>query len=210
MRWKIILIAVAVLATLFGSYHLYTQQQALAEARGAFWHAQVQATADSIRADSAVREAKAHAARADSAEAVARRAVVGAHAAERLLAAVQAKTAVLVAAAPDTCAPYLRAADEARAAAVDVADAWHRAYTSQLTATGELRVANDSLTSANAALKRSVGDLGRTGDHLAHASKPSFWSHLVPEIGVGATAGVDPITHKPAVAVGATASWRVL
>jgi len=209
-RWKLYLAALLLSLLSAGSYYIYHQHEHLAEARGAMWHAQVIAQADSARADSAVRAAARAKIHADSAEARAGRAVVRAQAAERLLAATQARAATVAASAPDTCAPYIAAVEQARDAVMDAGSAWHDAYDAQRIAVGHLRARGDSLASANATLTRTVGDLHRTSDDLAHASKPSFFSHLVPKVGIGATAGIDPFTHRPSTAVGVTLSWSVL
>ena len=171
-RWLKYAVPLAVLALiLFGAYRDYTTQQALSEARGAMWHSQQMAKADSARADSAE-------ARADSAEA-------------RAAAHMKAAKVIYVQ-APDTCKPYIAQATKET----------KRAYHEEKKAAAELRARGDIL-------QRNVTDLSKTSQQLVAASRPSFWSHLVPQVGVGAAAGIDPITRKPATAVGVTLSWRI-
>lgn len=172
-RWLKYLIPLAILVLLIiGFDYTYNQHQALAEARGALWHSQVIAKADSARADSAE-------ARADSAEAQARR-----HA--------QSADIVYIA-SPDSCKPY-------------IAQATHevvQAYEHEKQAATELR-------NASGLREHSVTDLQSTSKALAAKSKTSFFQHLIPKVGVGAAAGIDPFTHKPSTAVGVTLSWSVL
>lgn len=129
--------------------------------------------------------AKADSARADSAEA-------RADSAEARARAHIAKAKVIYIAAPDTCKPFIKQAVH------EVKSAYHE----EKKAAGELRA-------ASGIRERSVTDLRSTEKRLIDASKPSFLSHFVPSVGVGATAGIDPFTRKPATAVGVTLSWRL-
>jgi hypothetical protein len=169
-------------AVLLGAFYLHTQQGKLAEARGAAKQALASAEHQKHRADSLEAIGQAHAGRADSVT--------------RELKVANKKANVAIVAAPDTCDQYIAAVANARDLAVETADHW--------------RVAFDAEKQAAAVLRGTLRDVGDASKQLVKQSKPSFLSRLTPDVGLGATAGVDPFTREPAVAVGVTLSWEIL
>ncbi len=125
---------------------------------------------------------------ADSAEQVAERAELRAERAEGRLEA--AKTAA------DSLPP-----------AIAAKDAWHDAYTSELAAAGALRARGDTLEAANKHLAILVRDYGDASKGILDATRPSFLKSLLPNVGVGAAVGINPLTRKPASVIGLTLSW---
>lgn len=139
---------------------------------------------------------------ADSMVRVARQALAEAGAREAMLR--QSLAAARKMAAPDTCAPFIAAANARTDSALVLLDDAQAGMDS-------LFAANDSLTSANGLLQGTVASLLADGERVDSAGRrvlaASRWSRLLPEIGLGATIGVDPVTMAPARAVGLTFSW---
>lgn len=185
LRWIAGLLAVIVLA---GAYFSFTQYTDLADARGALQATQTRAEAR-LRVNDMVREyAAQQEATADSAEAEAKEADARALRAEGRLAAAT------------TTRDSLDAALVAK-------DAYRDAFHSQVVAAGALRARGDSLQAANDDLAGIVRDYGDASQGILDATKPSFLKSLLPDVGFGATVGIDPTTLKPAKAVGVNVHW---
>lgn len=115
---------------------------------------------------------------------------------EQARAAAAPRVAAIVKAAPDTCKPVIDALQGENKQLQAELNARKDAFTQQKQATAVLAPAADHVAEA--------------AHDLVKASKPSFWSHLKPDVGLGATAGVDPTTGKFGKTVGITVSWKVL
>ena len=94
-------------------------------------------------------------------------------------------------------------------AAIESRDAWREAFDNEARAAVALRARGDSLQSANDDLAAVVRNYGNASEKILGASKPSFISRLVPEVGVGAAVGIDPTTLKPSKTVGVTLTWSL-
>jgi hypothetical protein len=94
--------------------------------------------------------------------------------------------AIVVAAAPDTCAPAIAALEADKADLLEELDA-------QKQAAALLRPATVELTEATTALVKSTG---------------GFWKAITPSIGVGVAAIYDPFQGRPAIGPGITLSWE--
>lgn len=135
------------------------------------------------------------------------RAVLAAAAANSALAAQRARTTIAIAAAPDTCTPYIALLQTDVDSAVAVSQRY-RSATDSLT-----RI--DVLNSAEIArLTRSVSDaqqalarLSSSATVLVKASRKPFLTRLLPNLGFGATAGVSLATGRPDAVIGLTLSW---
>lgn len=185
LRWIAGLLSLVILA---GAYFTYTQQNDLAEARAELAIAQKRAEAQ-LRINEMVRRHAAELeAKADSAEAVARKAVVRAQDADRALVSAQT--------APDSLT-----------AAIVARDAYRTAFHAQVEAAGALRARGDSLQAANEDLAGVVRDYGNAGEAMLDATKPSFVQNLIPDVGVGCTAGYDPTSNRLGTACGPTLTW---
>lgn len=96
-------------------------------------------------------------------------------------------------AAPAECAPLAAAAEEEIALA-------HEETQEVRSALGDTRAALDSV-------RASYDRLRSAAVTLDHVAAPSWRERLVPKLGFGAAAGVDPFTRRPAMAVGVTLGW---
>lgn len=105
----------------------------------------------------------------------------------------------LKATAPAPCAPVIAAADSA------LADAQAEAETAR----SGLRTAQDAAKDYQAARDTALSALARltaAATALNTASRPSWRERILPHIGVGGAAGINPIGRPDAV-VGLTVSW---
>lgn len=172
----------AVIAIALGAYFQHTHNQQLAEAR-----------AETYVAVEAYQDARQQAL---AAEVLAADAESRADSIQQARAAAAPRVAAIVKAAPDTCKPVI-AALQGQVAQLEAEAQSHKdAFTEQKQATAVLAPAADHVAAA--------------ATNLANKSKASFWSHLKPDVGLGATAGVDPATGRFAKSVGVTVSWKVL
>jgi len=92
--------------------------------------------------------------------------------------------------------------------AIAMAEDWHEAYEEEVVASGLLRQANDSLRAALSTIVPSAGRLSDVAVRLVEATRPSFLERVIPKVGVGVAAGINPATMKPAVVVGVTLGWN--
>lgn len=137
------------------------------------------------RASLAEERADAEAARADSLE--------------RIAVKARVRYVDAAATAPDTCAPYIALANEALATTDSVAEARRRALQSSQEAASGFHAALDTAKASNARL--------RAAGTAVVASQPSRFSRLLPRVGVGAAAGVNPLTGHPSLTTGITFGW---
>lgn len=86
------------------------------------------------------------------------------------------------------------------------AQSWKNAYEEQIKATASLTHAVDTTQSALKDVREASTALRGSATKLVAASHRSFWSRLVPDVGVGAAAGINP-QGKPDVVAGVTLSW---
>ena len=137
---------------------------------------------------------------ADSAVIAADSAVARANAQAAKQARQAPRVATIVAQAPDTCKPVIAALQGQLATSQAESESWHDAYDEQKAATGRLQAAAGPLVDASQAQSAA-------GQHLSDASKPSFLGRILPDVGVGAVAGVDPFDHSFHVVVGPSLHW---
>jgi hypothetical protein len=95
--------------------------------------------------------------------------------------------------APADCQPVIEAADQLIASGQAESDSLRSAL-------GHTEVALDSV-------RASLGRLRPAAVALEHASRPSLRERLTPKLGFGAAVGVDPLTRRPATAIGMTLGW---
>jgi len=172
----------AILAIGMGAYLQYNHNTQLAAAR--------QETYDAVSAYKAAKtEALGY-------EIVALAATSRADSIEQARAKAAPARAAVVAAAPAPCKPAIDALEAENAQLKEEAAERKDAFAEQKQATAALAPAADHVASA--------------ATNLANKSKTSFWSHLKPDVGLGATAGIDPATGKFGKTVGITVSWKVL
>jgi chromosome segregation ATPase len=88
------------------------------------------------------------------------------------------------------------------------ADKYKQAYEEQMVATAKLRGALDSTQAAQADVIAKAQQLARNATQLVSASHESFWSHFVPEVGVGGAVGIG-MNGRPDAVIGLTLSWRL-
>lgn len=141
-----------------------------------------------LSARGAASEARAdsEAARADSLSKLTRRTII--------------RYGIAKAAAPDTCADVIFAADTALDAAIAQAEMAEAGRRDAEDAANSYRAGKDTALAALARLRVA-------GDAVVHASKPSLFERVRPRITAGVTAGVDPLTYRPAVVVGVGLGW---
>jgi hypothetical protein len=133
-------------------------------------------------------------ARADSAEAQA-------DTLKRLADVAKVKYDGVKAAAPAVCLPVISAADTLIARVQSRADSLDSALQSEREAVADMHVALDFVRASNARLEAAARV-------LVNVSAPSWREKLIPRFGVGAAAGVNPVTGRPAAAVGITVGWH--
>jgi hypothetical protein len=174
----------AVLAIAMGAYYQHSHNQQLAEAR-----------AETYVAVEAYQEARQQAL---AAEILAATAQSRADSIEQARVVAAPRVAAIVKAAPDTCKPVIAALQGQLAQAESELQARKDAFTEQKQATAILAPAADRVADA--------------ATNLANKSKPSFWSKVKPDVGLGATIGLDPEHPTDGVkkVVGVTVSWKVL
>lgn len=143
------------------------------------FNALLAAQRDSIKADSALKVAAAHAANAR---------------------ALKQKLAARV--VPDTCADIVA---EERAAGEE----WMLAFESQYEATVALQAQVDTLKPALMQSLAANAALRAASNRLVQASKRTFWDALVPKPSLNATVGVDPFRPEAGIqkVVGIGLSW---
>lgn len=145
----------------------------------------------------AINTAEAEKAKAEAAEKASRR-----HKAE----ADQAKAEVAaLGAAPDTCAPWIEGLQTALDSETARGDSLEVASAARVRAAANLRAALDSVTAANDSLLKANRSIEDAADKLI---RRTFWDKVLPEVGVGAAAGVDA-EGEPNVVVGVTLSYRL-
>jgi len=174
----------AVAAILLGAYFEYSHKQQLAAAR--------QETYDAVAAYDAART------QALGYEIVAIEATQRADSIEAARAAAAPARAAIVKAAPAPCKPAIDALTAENTELKQEVAARKDAFTEQKQATAVLAPAADHVADA--------------AKNLADKSGPSFWSKIKPDVGLGATIGVDPEHPTDGVkkVVGVTFSWKVL
>lgn len=91
--------------------------------------------------------------------------------------------------------------------AIAMAEDWHEAYEEEKAASGLLRQSNDSLHAALAEIKPAAARLSDVSVKLVEASRPNLFARLLPGVGLGVAAGIDPSTQRPAIVVGITLGW---
>lgn len=172
----------AVLAIALGAYFQHTHNAQLAQAR----------------AETTIAVEAYHAAHTQALgyELVALAAETRADSIEQARAAAAPRVAAIVKAAPDTCKPVIDALQGQVAQLQAEAKGRKDAFSEQKQATAVLAPAADHVAQA--------------ATNLVKASKPSFWAHLKPNVGLGATVGVDPASGKFSKTVGVTFGWKVL
>lgn len=139
-----------------------------------------------VRAGAAEMRADAEAAQADSLGKLARKA--------------ELRYAAAKAVAPDTCAGVIFAADTALAGAQAEAEMAEAGRRDAVDAANGYRAGKDSALVALARLRVA-------GDAVVHASRPSLLERVRPRITAGVTAGVNPLTYRPAVVIGVGLGW---
>jgi hypothetical protein len=167
--------------TLLGLLLLFAQKYHNATLAGA---RQVAAQAV-VAAQEAIDSALVWEARAKAAEQRAR-------AAQARRQAAEPQTAVLIAESPEACKPAIEALQAGIADAVAEAKHWQEAFEEQKQAT--------------AALTPAIEDLTEAADNLVDKSG-GFWRDITPKIGVGAAAGISPISGRFDVIIGPTLNW---
>jgi hypothetical protein len=174
---KYLLIIPVVLAVIFGFQKLHTRSL---EQERAKVEVAVEATQHALKV------AQAHQHRAADAE----------ERADNIAAARRQRAparAAVVEAAPDTCAPAIAALEaDAREADAEIID---------------LRIALDEQKRGTAVLTPAAIALTDAAANLADASGGSFLQDLIPDVGIGVTAGISPITRRADVIIGPTLSW---
>lgn len=138
------------------------------------------------RASAAEARADAEAAKADLLAKVSRRSEI--------------RYAEAKAVAPDTCDDVIFAADSALAAAQAEAEMADAARRDALDAAKDYRAGKDSALAALARLRVA-------GEAVEASAKPSLLERLRPRLTAGVTAGVNPITERPAVVIGVGLGW---
>ena len=190
MRFKSIVSAVAVVAVLAAGFLAYSnwkysgrlaEQRALVQSYAA---EAKQANAAAARLEIAAQES--HAVAVKQTEVAAKHAA-RAHAAEAKLAA--------------SSTPH-----DSLAAALNAADSWHQAYSSQLKATAKLQQSYDLLHDGLQKVGDASAKLQSASTDLADATGGSFWKRLVPHASLNVTAGVNP-QGKPDVVAGIGLGW---
>lgn len=101
--------------------------------------------------------------------------------------------------APDTCRPYIAAQVEAR-------DELQHALNEQKETTGHLMAAAQSDSLAIAALLTGLGTATDAAQDLVNSTHRSFFLRILPKVGIGATAGINP-QGKFDTVVGPTLVW---
>lgn len=208
MKWKPFGLGVTILfAIVFGIATQIKHRLALDVERGKT-QAAIERTHVAMQyADAAVTVAESYKARADAAD---RRADSAAKVAIKYKAErIKLQPAVerAIAAAPDTCKPVIDTLSAALAAADSTAEHYQTAFEDQKRATAYLQAAYDTTRSALDSVSADARRLASQSQKLVNASKRSFFSRFIPEIGFGGAVGLDP-TGKPNVVLGPTLSWR--
>lgn len=103
--------------------------------------------------------------------------------------------------APDTCGPVIAAADSAIGAAQAEAEMARTGLRIAQEATKEYRAALDTLVPAYERLRAAAVAVDRS-------ARPGFLERITPRFGVGAAAGFDPLSRRPAIVVGVTLGWH--
>ena len=102
--------------------------------------------------------------------------------------------------APDTCAAVILAADSALADAQAEADVARSALRFAQDAANDYRTGKDSALASLARLRAA-------GEAVLGASRPSFLERIRPRLTAGVTAGMNPLTYRPAVVAGVGLGW---
>lgn len=195
MKDKILWIALGVLAALLIGNTIVNRsgRSALSAAQDSL-HVALRLGDNALRAadilGASARAAEARAATADSA------ATALAHRADR--ATVVYRT--VRESAPTDCAPVIAAADSVISLEHARGDSLTSALQNERKALVDTRDAFDSVSAAYGRLRTAATTLDR-------AVQPSWREKLVPKFGIGAVAGIDPITRRPATAAGLTLGW---
>lgn len=199
-----VLVVLAVLGSILNRYH----QNSLAGTLGELKAAQAaNATVSQLAAQalSAGAQLKAH---ADSAE---RRAAVEKRRGDSLSrVAVDARSRFTseLAFVADTCKPILDLAVAALAADSVEAESLKLQLASSQDAFQSQRLRADTTEDALRRLRVSSAALSVAASNVAHAASPSLLSRLLPHLGFGGAAGVNP-GGRPDAVVGVTFGWRV-
>ena len=149
-------------------------------------------TAERALTVSAIRAANEAIEYADSVEAAAQAHVARVDTLIVYRRAAQPQRDSVVAAAPDTCAPAIAALKAELADADSIASGWKSAFEDEQRAAARLRVGTATVTEA--------------ADKLVKASG-GFWKDIIPEVGFGVAAGIDPTEADFDTVIGITLSW---
>lgn len=195
MKDKILWIALGVLAALLIGNTFVNRSS----------HSAIDAAHDSLQVairdgDVATRAATDYMHRADAAEA---RADAADSAATALAGRATRATVVYRTvrdSAPADCAPVIAAADSAISLEHARGDSLATALQSERSALASTKAASDTVVAAYERLRTAATTLDK-------AVQPSWREKLVPKLGIGAAAGIDPFTRRPSTAVGVTLGW---
>lgn len=102
--------------------------------------------------------------------------------------------------APADCAPVIAAADSAISLEHARGDSLASALLNERSALADTKVASDSVRASYERLRTAATTLDK-------AVQPSWRQKLVPKLGFGGAAGIDPFTRRPSTTVGMTLGW---
>ena len=201
-------IIAGIVVALFGlAYAGVAAHDKLAIARFEAARARDSVTAALQIADNAIKAANRSLDAADSADAARAAAEHRAALAEQHAATVRAAYNTAEHTAPDTCKPVLAAADSLIAAQDSTIADLHVALASDSTAQVKLRAALDTTHAALLGLQKPAAALVVADKVLSVASRKPIWRRLLPDPGIGATAGYD-LRGRPNIVTGISLSWH--
>ena len=94
---------------------------------------------------------------------------------------------------------------------LDANDSLAKAFDNEHAAASGLRAALDSAIASQSLLTRAALHEDSAATAIVHAARPNLLKRLLltaaPKFGVGAAAGIDAATHKPALVIGVTFGW---